>query len=90
MSSTRIMPSWVKDVKKWMGDQGAMTNLQIEFVCYLEDSLIQPLRKEALRQKQLAELANAKSDRLLKLTDELAEENARLQMEINKPKYTGV
>lgn len=81
---TRQLPEWSKDIKKWMGEQGAMSNLQRDFVFFIEDSLVQPLRKKALDEKDKRVIAEKKARNLNYLTDQLAEQLAAAQHTIDK------
>lgn len=78
----RPLPAWAKDLKKWMGEAGAMTNLQQDFIFHIEDSLIAPLKKNALNAKAEKELMKEKVRELLHTVEEMAERNSVLNMKL--------
>lgn len=80
MNNNRELPQWSQNLKKWMGENGAMTNLQKDFIFHIEDSLIQPLKKSAVNSKKEAELMKEKNTMLRDLNDRLIEEKAALEI----------
>jgi hypothetical protein len=76
----RELPQWSKSLKKWMGDNGAMTNLQKEFIFHLEDSLIQPLKAAAVKAKREKEVAEKTIQEHLDTIKYLTQRNAQLQV----------
>lgn len=86
MPEVRTLPEWSKEVKKWMGEQGAMSNLQRDFVFFIEDSIIQPLRKKALEERSNRTESEKKTNEYKMVVDSLAERNGKLIAELDRLK----